>query len=61
MPLHRFLLWNVPSAVAWASVTVTIGAAFGDDVVGVVDRAGVRLSAAVLAAAVVVVVLRRLV
>jgi membrane-associated protein len=58
MPFGRFLLWNVPSCAAWAAVTVTLGAVFGEMVVGFVDQAGAWLSVATVVV-IVGVVLRR--
>ena len=42
MPFDRFLLWNIPSSAAWATVTVTLGVVFGEMIVGFVDRAAAR-------------------
>ena len=59
MPFDRFLLWNIPSSAAWATVTVTLGVVFGEMIVGFVDRAGAWLSLGVVLIIIVVVFLRR--
>jgi membrane protein DedA with SNARE-associated domain len=38
MQYGRFLLWDVPAAIAWACLMVGLGAAFGDDIAATIDR-----------------------
>lgn len=44
MPFRRFLAWNVAASIVWASLTVTLGYAFGDEIGSFVDRGGWVLS-----------------
>ena len=41
---RRFLAWSLPSAAAWSAVVASLGFAFGDDVVELVDRVGLGVS-----------------
>lgn len=43
-----FLAWAFPAAVVWSSVVATIGYVWGDDIAGVIDRAGLAVSATVV-------------
>lgn len=55
----RFLLADVPSAIAWSATIASIGFVWGDDVAGVIDRVGIGLSAAAVLAVVLFFVVRR--
>lgn len=60
MPLRRFIAYDAPSAVAWATAVVCVGYAWGDDVADAVDRIGLGVSvAAVVVIVVAVWVVRR--
>lgn len=50
MPFGRFFAWNVAASIVWASLTVSLGYAFGDDIASFVDRGGWIVSVLVLAA-----------
>ena len=56
---YRFLLADIPSAVAWSATMASIGFVWGDDIAEFVDRIGIGVSVAVIAAIVLVVVVRR--
>ncbi len=49
MPFRRFLAWNVAASVCWATLTVTLGYAFGDEIASFVDRGGWVVSIVALA------------
>ena len=54
MPLGRFLLWNIPGALVWSGLYITLGYAFGSNVAlieRVMSRVGAVFSLAVLIAA----------
>ena len=51
MPYPRFLAWNVVASVTWAGIVVTLGYHFGDEIARFVDRVGLGLSVAAIAAA----------
>jgi membrane-associated protein len=55
----RFLVADVPSAVAWSVTIASIGFVWGDDIAGVIDRIGIGLSVAAVAALVLIFVVRR--
>jgi membrane protein DedA with SNARE-associated domain len=55
----RFLLADVPSAVAWSVTIASIGFVWGDDIAGVIDRVGIGVSVAAVAALVLIFVVRR--
>lgn len=38
MRYRRFLAWDVPAAITWGATVVGLGAAFGDDVVDVIEE-----------------------
>lgn len=59
MPFGRFLLWNVPSCMAWAAVTVTLGAVFGEMIVGSVDTVSTAISGVALVIIVALLLRRR--
>lgn len=59
MPYRRFLAWDIPAALAWASLVATLGYVYGDDVAGVLDRVGVAISLVALVTIAVVVLWRR--
>ena len=50
MPFRRFLLWNIAASTVWASLTVSLGWFFGEDIAAFVDRGGWVVSVVVLAA-----------
>jgi membrane-associated protein len=43
-PFRRFLLWDVPAAMAWSATVVTAGFLVGDDIAQLVDRIGTGIS-----------------
>jgi membrane-associated protein len=55
----RFVLADVPSAIAWSVTIASIGFVWGDDIAGVIDRVGIGLSAAAVLAFVLFFVVRR--
>ena len=55
----RFLLADVPSAIAWSVTIASIGFVWGDDIAGVIDRVGIGLSVGAVAALVLFFVVRR--
>lgn len=40
MPVRRFLVWNIAASVAWCSLVVGLGTAFGNPAARFVDRLG---------------------
>ncbi len=50
MPFRRFLAWNLAASIVWASVTVSLGWHFGEDIASFVDRGGWVISLVVLTA-----------
>jgi membrane-associated protein len=48
MRYRLFLAWALPAAVVWSAVMGTIGYVWGDDIAGVIDRAGLAVSAVVV-------------
>ncbi|GIU87570.1 MAG: hypothetical protein KatS3mg009_2085 [Acidimicrobiia bacterium] len=38
MRYRRFLAWDVPAAITWGAAVVGLGAAFGDDVVDLIEE-----------------------
>ena len=56
MPYRQFAAWAVPAAAAWSAVMATVGHVWGDDLAHVIDRAGLLVSAVVVAVIVVFVV-----
>lgn len=60
MPYRRFLVWNLLASVLWAGFVVSAGYAFGANIDAVVSTAGLIVTGAVIAIALVVwLVLRR--
>lgn len=59
MAYTRFLLWDVPAAVLWASIVVSLGYFVGADVAAAVDRIGLTTSIVVVAVLVAVFLLVR--
>jgi membrane protein DedA with SNARE-associated domain len=55
----RFVAWSASSAIAWASTIVVLAYVLGDDAADLLDRAGLVVSIAVVAAIAVVLVVRR--
>jgi membrane protein DedA with SNARE-associated domain len=55
----RFLVADVPSAVAWSVTIASIGFLWGDDIAGVIDRIGIGLSVAAVVALGLIFVVRR--
>jgi membrane-associated protein len=55
----RFVLADVPSAIAWSVTIASVGFVWGDDIAGVIDRVGIGLSAAAVLAFVLFFVVRR--
>jgi membrane-associated protein len=55
----RFVVADVPSAIAWSVTIASIGFVWGDDIAGVIDRVGIGLSAAAVLAFVLFFVVRR--
>ena len=51
MPYGRFVAWDLPAALGWSSVVVSLGWFVGEQIADTVDRAGWWLSVAVLALA----------
>jgi membrane protein DedA with SNARE-associated domain len=56
MPYPVFLAWALPAALVWSVAVSTVGYVWGDDIAGVVDRAGLAISAVVVAVIVVLAV-----
>lgn len=56
MRYRVFAAWAVPAAVVWSAVMATVGYVWGDDIAGVIDRAGLLVSAVVVAIIVVLIV-----
>ena len=50
MPFRRFLAWNIAASIVWASITVSLGWFFGEDIASFVDRGGWVVSIVVVAA-----------
>jgi membrane protein DedA with SNARE-associated domain len=50
MPYGRFLAWDLPAAVLWASAVVSLGYFVGSEIAIVVDRVGFVISVAVVLA-----------
>jgi membrane-associated protein len=48
MPYRRFIAWALPAAAMWSALMATIGYVWGDDIAGVIDHAGLAVSAVVL-------------
>lgn len=48
MPFRRFLAWNVAASIVWASLTVSLGYVFGDEIASFVDRGGWVLSVVIV-------------
>lgn len=51
MPFGRFLAWNVVASITWAGTAVALGYVFGTAAAKAVDKAGVWVYLAVVAAA----------
>ena len=49
MPYGRFLAWDLPAALGWSAVIVSLGWYLGEDIADVVDKAGWWLSLGVAA------------
>jgi membrane protein DedA with SNARE-associated domain len=56
MPYRRFVVWALPAAVIWSALMATIGFVWGDAIAGVIDRAGLVISAVVVTVIVVLLV-----
>lgn len=59
MSYRRFVAWDGPSAVVWATVIASIGYLWGDDIADTVDRVGLGVSAAAVIAVVAAFVIAR--
>ncbi len=44
LAVHRFLAWDVPSAILWATAVATAGYVWGDDIARFVDQIGLAIS-----------------
>jgi membrane-associated protein len=59
MRYPRFVAWDVPAAILWTSLVVSVGFYFGDDIADVVDRIGLTVSLVVVALLLVLFALHR--
>jgi membrane protein DedA with SNARE-associated domain len=50
MPYGRFLAWDLPAALLWATAVVSLGYFVGEEVAAAVDRVGLVISIVVIAA-----------
>jgi undecaprenyl-diphosphatase len=54
LPLRQLLAWDAPSSLAWAAAVASVGFVWGDDAAELVDRVGLAVSLAVVAAIVLI-------
>jgi membrane protein DedA with SNARE-associated domain len=59
MPLPRFLAWDIVAAALWATITITVGYTFGDDIARAFDRGWWTVSLVILAVLALVFYVRR--
>jgi len=59
MPYRRFLVWNVLASIAWTSIVISLGYFVGGQIRSDVDRVGLAISVAAIAAVIAYVLVRR--